>query len=506
MSNLEMFSNAGDYVIDLIIKSPFIESMLRGDLSREVFALFIVQDTLYLKEYIKLNEKLIDLITDEEARGFFFSQIKGLSQELEFLQTKFNHEISSFPKDSEQNPSNLLYTSYMHKVVSEKNEVKALCALFACPWVYFKIGKYLKENVRCDNPYFEWIDSYSYEGYIQSIENFGNYIAKLLLGLNDFEKNEALKCFIQTCKMEYLFWDAAYKNENWPGDFALFPKINLENPKPRVAITIAGSDSSGGAGIQADLNTFSSHKVFGTSAITVLTAQNSIGVQSVFPIDTKFVESQLKSVFSDLEVNAIKVGMLYDISIITEVAEFFQRLKLEKLKVAPIVIDPVFISTSGHLLIKEEAIDCLATKLFPLAEIITPNLDETKKLLNLIHSDLEIDSVDKMKEAAKLIASHYNIKSILVKGGHLNLNSKAVDVLYNNRTDTYQIYQADYLKSENTHGTGCSLSSSIAANLAKGFQLEQAVEHAKLYVYQAILNGFRVGQGKNGTLNHFHKK
>jgi hydroxymethylpyrimidine kinase/phosphomethylpyrimidine kinase len=267
---------------------------------------------------------------------------------------------------------------------------------------------------------------------------------------------------------------------------------------PPIALTIAGSDSGGGAGIQSDLNTFHANGVFGTSVITALTAQNTNGVQGVYPIPSNFVIEQLHSVLTDINVSVIKTGMLYSSDII-------EALVLElKDKEIKIVVDPVMVSTSGSLLMKTEAVESLIEKLLPIAYIVTPNIPEANELLkHCIDSDLvEIHCINDMKQAAKIIATNFQPEYVLIKGGHLHDSSDAIDILYDRQQDCFQEFKQPFIQSTNTHGTGCSLSSAIAANLSKGYTTLQSVSNAKQYVFQAIQHGFRIGKGEIGTLNH----
>jgi hydroxymethylpyrimidine/phosphomethylpyrimidine kinase len=490
--NLKEF---GSDIIDLIIRSPFISELKQGTLPQSKFEFFMLQDMLYLKEYGPINGMIADLITDKDAHDYFVDGKASSEQEVKFLEEKYKKKIPGL----EQTPSNLLYTSYLYKNIYEKKLEKSLCACFACPWVYFKVGAYLKANTDKSNPYRYWIEFYSQDDYEKKINFYLNYTNSLLEKLSNNDRDEAIKAFYKCCEMEYLFWDSAYKSEKWPGDDVTIVEIKSNPP---VVITIAGSDSSGGAGIQSDMNTFHSMKVFGTTVITALTAQNSIGVQNVFPVDSNFVINQLESVFSDFKLDGVKLGMLYDENIILKVADYLKKRKQDY--DFPIVVDPVMISTSGHILLKENAVIALSSKLFPIADLITPNLDETYKLLSIIPDNMMtyIETINEMVYAAKTLSSYYNIRACLIKGGHIKIDGKAIDVLYQRNTDIYTVFENKYLNSSNTHGTGCSLSSAITALLARKCDLITSIRKAKDYVHDSISKGFRLGKGENGTLNH----
>ena len=252
-------------------------------------------------------------------------------------------------------------------------------------------------------------------------------------------------------------------------------------------LTIAGSDSGGGAGIQADLKTFFARKVYGMSVITSVTAQNTIGVQGVADLDAEFVALQLESVLSDIGVDAVKIGMLSNSEIISAVAD-----KLEEYKVEKIVLDPVMVAKGGDPLLQPEAVDALITRLIPLALLVTPNISETKVL-----SNMEIFSIEDMIEAARRICD-MGAKHTLIKGGHLQ--GEAVDILFDGQKERQ--YSAQRIITKNTHGTGCTLSSAITAELAKGYSLPDAVQAGKDYVTKAIQTSLEIGVG-HGPLNHW---
>lgn len=259
----------------------------------------------------------------------------------------------------------------------------------------------------------------------------------------------------------------------------------------KKVLTIAGSDSGGGAGIQADLKTMTVHQVYGASVITAVTAQNTLGVQDVKTLSSKAVSSQLESVLKDIEFSALKTGMLANSQIIKEVA-----LKIKKYSLSNLVVDPVMVATSGDLLLKEEAVETYKQKLFPLAEIITPNLHEAKVLAG---AELE-KNIEPQQLAEELIK--YGSKYVLIKGGHsskVRSSEKAVDLLYDG--SQFTTFEAEYIETNNTHGTGCTLSAAIASNLAKGLEMEESVAAAKAYLTEAIKNHFVVGQG-NSPVNH----
>ena len=258
-------------------------------------------------------------------------------------------------------------------------------------------------------------------------------------------------------------------------------------------LSIAGSDCSAGAGIQADLKTFVANGVYGMTVITSLTAQNTQKVRMVEDISIEMLKNQIEAIFDIIQVSAVKIGMLNS----KENVEVIYS-NLLKYKVKNIVLDPVMIATSGKSLIKDETKNFLVNKLFKIADIITPNLDETKEIVKIIlkNENIEnIDSIEKMKNYGKVIAD-FTKKWVLVKGGHLS--NSAVDILINK--DEIYILEGEKISSNNTHGTGCSLSSAIASNLAKGYSMLESVKKAKNFVLCSIKNSIDFGEIA-GTIN-----
>jgi len=262
--------------------------------------------------------------------------------------------------------------------------------------------------------------------------------------------------------------------------------------KTPITLTIAGSDSGGGAGIQADIKAISATGSYACSVITALTAQNTQGVSGILAVDPEFVEKQLDAVFTDLDIKAVKVGMLSDTNIIKVVAA-----KLRQYKPKYLVVDPVMVATSGDLLLQQDAISCLKTELLPLADVITPNLPEAAALLDVAIPQSEKEMAN-MIEALRQIGA----KSVLLKGGHLEQDTNSTDLLIMNneviRMSTARI------STRNTHGTGCTLSSATASFLAQGIELRAAVQNAKAYITMAISHAdkLEIGSG-HGPVHHF---
>ncbi|MFL9843446.1 bifunctional hydroxymethylpyrimidine kinase/phosphomethylpyrimidine kinase [Flavobacterium rhizosphaerae] len=258
-----------------------------------------------------------------------------------------------------------------------------------------------------------------------------------------------------------------------------------------IALTIAGSDSGGGAGIQADLKTFSALGCYGTSAITALTAQNTLGVSGIHSIPAEFVKQQLQAVLSDITPDAIKIGMVHTPELASAIAEVLQQYKD-----IPVVLDPVMVATSGARLIEETTVKRIVAELFPLATLVTPNMDEAAYL-----AGITVSGVEDMYEAAKIILRE-GAHGLLLKGGHLE-GGQITSLLYLNNNEP-KVLVSKKVNTQNTHGSGCTLSSAIAAFLARGEQVEKAVRMAEQYVYNAISEGADVVTGKGfGPLNHF---
>lgn len=255
-----------------------------------------------------------------------------------------------------------------------------------------------------------------------------------------------------------------------------------------VALTIAGSDSGGGAGIQADLRTFSFHRVHGASAITCVTAQNTTSVSRVDALPPESVIAQIDAVTSDFDVRAAKLGMLLSEPIISAIA---QRLGQEP--VANLIVDPVMVSRSGDTLIDKAAIEALSNKILPLADVLTPNVYEARLL-----SGRSINSLDEMKSAAKEIFS-LGSKSVLIKGGALQGELKGVDVWFDG--SDFKVLFTESIDTPNSHGTGCTLSAAIAANLALGYEVFPAIQAAKEYITQALKHSLSIGKG-SGPVGH----
>jgi hydroxymethylpyrimidine/phosphomethylpyrimidine kinase len=254
------------------------------------------------------------------------------------------------------------------------------------------------------------------------------------------------------------------------------------------ALTIAGSDSGGGAGIQADLKTFAALGVYGLSAVTAITAQNTSSIRQIFELDPRLISAQIRAVVEDMGVDAVKTGMLVNAAIIHQVAEDMGKLGIQNL-----VIDPVMISKSRDRLLSDEAVSAMTGELFPLATFVTPNLQEASTLAGMEVTDLEA-----MQEAAFRIKA-FGPRYVLIKGGHLD--GPPTDLFYDGRA--FRKLAGKRIDTPHTHGTGCTLASAITAGLARGLRPLDAVKRAKAFVSKAIAHGLPLGSG-HGPLHHFH--
>jgi hydroxymethylpyrimidine/phosphomethylpyrimidine kinase len=257
----------------------------------------------------------------------------------------------------------------------------------------------------------------------------------------------------------------------------------------RIALTVAGSDSGGGAGIQADLKTFHQFGVFGTSVITAITAQNTLGVRGWTAVDAALIRAQIDAVADDLAPHAVKSGMLADRRVVETVS-----VALRERALGPFVLDPVMVATSGDLLLERDAVTAIRTELLPLAQLVTPNLDEAEILV-----DAPVRSIEQMREAARRMVHELGAGAALIKGGHL-AGDEVTDVFHDG-TDV-EVFTRSRVATRSTHGTGCTLSAAVAALLALQTPLREAVAQALEYVHRAIRTAPALGAG-NGPLNHF---
>lgn len=255
------------------------------------------------------------------------------------------------------------------------------------------------------------------------------------------------------------------------------------------ALTIAGSDSGGGAGIQADLKTFQELDVFGMSAITAVTAQNTLGVHGVYPLPLEAVDEQLDAIGTDLQTDAVKTGMLYSSELIERVAAKIKQYEWDKL-----VIDPVMVAKGGHHLLQDDAVDALCKHLIPLALVVTPNLPEAEIL-----TGRKLETMEERKDAARSLHA-MGARHVVIKGGHGTDDEVSVDLLYDGRS--FLTFSGERIKTRHTHGTGCTFAAAVTSGLAKGYTVEDSIQLAKDFIQAAIADTLKIGQG-HGPTNHW---
>ena len=302
------------------------------------------------------------------------------------------------------------------------------------------------------------------------------------------EASAELVEIIRKNRLEYSEASECFENS---GNNCQLSVVNCQFPR---VLTIAGSDSGGGAGIQADIKSISANGCFAASAITAITAQNTLGVNAVEGLSIDIIEGQIEAVLSDIGADSVKIGMLHSSEVVHSVARM-----LRKYRITNVVLDPVMVSTSGHKLIEDCAIEVLKSELMPMARVITPNIPEAEILLGET-----IEKQGDLPDAARRLAEMYGV-SVLLKAGHL-VDDELIDIFYNRETNETVELSARRIDTRNTHGTGCTLSSAFAAQLAKGLSLTEAARTAKQYINQAIIHGANqnIGHG-HGPVNHFYK-
>lgn len=259
----------------------------------------------------------------------------------------------------------------------------------------------------------------------------------------------------------------------------------------KTALTIAGSDCSGGAGIQADLKTFAAHQIYGTSVLTAVLAENTCHVVRIEPVSPIMIADQITAVFEDIPPDAIKIGMLPTRESIETVAD-----QLKAYSIPHVVVDPVMAATSGHSLMEEGAMQVLVDRILPLTKVFTPNLPEAEAI-----TGMAIENTEDMKKAARKIHT-MGVQYVLVKGGHLAFDTDAKDILFDG--ESFYSYTAPRIQTTSTHGTGCTFSSAITANLALGKMVPEAVSEAKQFMTRVIAHAFPLGKG-HGPTNHFYE-
>jgi len=440
------------------INHIFANKLVNQTLKQENFDFYLEQDYYYLLTYFEAISKLSVF---SKTKNCFDEMVASTKMELK-------HHEQSVKKVGEPSQATKNYTDYLNKVIKSKNYEELLISIAPCLVGYFELGQYISSlEVTENNRYAQWIELYQNDDYRDST----NQCIALVNELVDYDFERLNQIFLDNVELEVAFFDQVV-------DF---------NPLPTV-LTIAGSDSSGGAGIQADLKSISANKCYAASVITTITAQNTTGVTDVFDLPISLIENQFNTVVDDLHVKYIKIGMLNSIEIINMVN------KLIKERNIPYVLDPVMFAKGGFKLMNDDAIEMLKNTLMQNAFVITPNISEAQVLTELHVNDLE------SMEACCIRLHELGAKNIFLKGGHLS-DAIMMDILYFD--EKFYYFKTTKLTTQDTHGTGCSIASTIASNLALGKSLDKACESAIKYIQDGILNNFKVGNGR-GPINHFY--
>lgn len=460
----EKLVDNANYLWDDYINHQFVHDLVSEKLNKNKFKNYLEQDYIYLKGY---NEcfKLIAKECSDEFELNYFTECSAIESEMKIYQDYMLDLTDIHPSKTTNE-----YLNYMYEIMIHGTHLQKIIVILPCIVGYGFIAKDLAvKEIDKNNYYKKWIDLYQSEEFTWPVRD-------LITIVNSYEVTkeeltELQEIFNYVCKLEIKFFNQA-----------------LEPQKVGV-LTIAGSDCSGGAGIQADIKTISANGAYAASVITAITAQNTMGVTAIENVATKMVEEQMDAVLSDLDIKAIKIGMLADEKVIQAISN---KLNTN----IPVILDPVMVAKDNTKLINDLAINDLVKYLFPKAFLVTPNIVEASKLLNM-----EIDNETKMKKAC-LKLSQMGCKNVLLKGGHLKAD-QLVDVLYAN--EEFYVFYKKRIPTKDTHGTGCSLSSAIATNIAKGLCIEKAVELAIDYVYAGIKLNYSVGRGCS-PINHFHEQ
>ena len=445
------------------INHKFFKEYLLSKLSIEQEKNFFYQDNMYLTNYLKIVDKL-KLSVNLEVLNFSKFFAANILEEIELNKINFKSKL---------NCSTLNYINYLNKNISN-DDLTNLVLTFACSYGYYcgvnKINTWIeKNNIFIKKSKKKWSENFLSKTNKKLVKKQIELINKLSKKINKEKENKLLNIFSICCKLEIDFFNQIY------------PK------KEKSILTIAGSDSIGGAGIQADIKTFTVSNLYSTSVITSVTSQNTLAVDSIYNLPKKEIINQLESIFYDHEPNVIKIGMLSNSEIINCVFNFLFPLK--KL----IILDPVMKSETGFQLLKSNDVFELK-KIINISYLITPNKFEAEIL-----SNLKILNKNDAKKAIEKIWNSYNSKYILLKGGHINNLNKSIDYFYDGKKIIE--FKSNFIKNTGLHGTGCSLSSSIAANLCKGYNIIDSIKKAKNFVYNAIKYRKNIGNGKN-PINH----
>lgn len=447
---------------DEYTKHPFSTQIASGAIKIEKFKYYIGQDYLYLQAYRNCYQHMANHAQTSSEREYFkqntICDIEGDMAKM------YNVDVVDVKPSTVTSD----YISYLYKILVEGDSLDKLIAIAACTIGYGQLANHLhNSSVEISPKYQAWIATYASTEYQHEVDAYIQLINQYTPSEGKYQKLSTI--FHNVCNHEIAFFNQA-----------------LEQARP-IVLTIAGSDSGGGAGIQADIKSISANGCYGASVITAITAQSTTGVYGIEGVSPELIKRQLQVVTTDLDVKVIKIGMLGSTTVIDTIASNLPQN-------IPVVLDPVMVAKDNTKLLPADAIDSLVQNLCPRAYLITPNIEEANIILNT-----KINSVEEMK-AACIQLTKLCKTNVLLKGGHLTSND-LVDVLYYNQQ--FYEFTTSRIDTVNTHGTGCSLSSSIAANLATGLSLDKACKNAIEYVQNGIIQNYPIGKGK-GPINHFH--
>jgi len=437
----------------------FANKLVNQTLSQKSFDFYIAQDYYYLLIYLDAITKLSGFPNSAQC---FKPIADGVRLELA-------HHKKADTSNVQPSVATKNYTNYLKNIIENGTYEELLTAIAPCLVGYYELGVYIGSlNVCENNRYEDWIKLYQDDDYKKS----SDACEVLVNDIQNYNFERLNNIFAKAIKLEIGFFDQVV-------DFY----------SPPTVLTIAGSDSSGGAGIQADLKAISANKCYAASVITTITAQSTSGVTDIFDLPSSLIENQFNTVADDLDIKYIKIGMLNSVDIIKSVHAVTKDRNISY------VLDPVMIAKDDTKLLKDNAIELLKNTLLKGAFVITPNIPEAEVL-----TGLHVDDLESMKTAC-IKLKEMGAQNILLKGGHLE-DSELIDVLYFD--EKFYYYKTAKLMTKDTHGTGCTLSSALASFLAYGMSLDIACKKAIDYVQEAIISTYKVGKGR-GPVNHFYK-
>lgn len=483
---------------------PFVRQLGDSSLPTATFRSYVAQDVFFLRAFQQAYNaaSVVSRKAGLENQASRFSKLRdGVDEEL-VMHAKAAARMELDLAVLEPLAATQRYVGFLDQQALRASDadvwlsLSRLCAaMVPCMRLYFFLGTVLAQAATLEEEmYRNWVTEYSSQGFTDLVSEIENLLdtsfAAASGGPEVMEELTAL--FLEAMECELAFFSQVA--QDGPGGLEPKSLLKLARLKPPTVLIIAGSDSGGGAGIQADIKSCTAHGVFSMTAITALTAQNTHGVQGVFPVPPEFVLSQVRSVMDDLGADVVKSGMLATQAVVEAVVSCLQGRAVQ------LVVDPVMISTSGHRLLDQAAVQTVRERLLPLATIVTPNLHEAGLLLGR-----DISTVQEMEVAAREISA-MGPRWTLVKGGHLSAAEckECTDVLCEGATGNCERFSSPMVSTSHTHGTGCSLASAIAACLARGSTIPEAVRSGKEFVAGAIAASahLNLGHGPQGPMNH----